>query len=161
MATVDRTPREAEARDAAIRGLQTRNPEEFRKYVYKPADALPMPQAPPGIRYRYIRRSVNGEPDNNHFGKMMREGWVTVPLADHPELSSSINESAKNSGLIEIGDLILCKLSMEIKEARDRYYANVNSQQMAAVDSNLMRESDPRMPIFNNRESKVTFGKGS
>jgi hypothetical protein len=161
MATVDRAPRETDVRDAAIRGMSTRNPEEFRKYVYKPADALPMPQAPPGIRYRYVRRSINGEPDNNNFGKMMREGWATVPLGDHPDLATSVNESAKNSGLIEIGDLILCKIPTEIMEARNLYYANMNLQQMAAVDSNLMKESDPRMPIFNNRESKVTFGKGS
>jgi hypothetical protein len=24
-----------------------------------------------------------------------------------------------------------------------------------------MRESDPRMPIFNDRQSKVTFGQGN
>jgi hypothetical protein len=84
-----------------------------------------------------------------------------VPLGDHPDLATSVNESAKNSGLIEIGDLILCKIPTEIMEARNLYYANMNLQQMAAVDSNLMKESDPRMPIFNNRESKVTFGKGS
>jgi len=24
-----------------------------------------------------------------------------------------------------------------------------------------MRENDPRMPIFNDRRSKVTFGRGS
>jgi len=31
---------------------------------------------------------------------------------------------------------------------------------MASVDNNLMRENDPRMPLFNDRKSKVTFGKG-
>ena len=120
-----------------------------------------MPPASPGVHYRYIRRTINGVPDNNHFGKMMREGWVTVPLTDHPDLATSVNESAKNSGLIEIGDLVLCKISTEIKSARDAFYGNVNQRQMDAVDNNLMRESDPRMPIFNNRESKVVFGKGS
>ena len=29
---------------------------------------------------------------------------------------------------------------------------------MNAVDNNLMRENDPRMPISNERKSKVTFG---
>jgi hypothetical protein len=37
----------------------------------------------------------------------------------------------------------------------------MNARQMEAVDNNLMRENDPRMPLFNNRESKVAFGKGS
>jgi hypothetical protein len=91
----------------------------------------------------------------------MREGWVTVPLGDHPELASSINPDAKNSGLIEIGALILCKISKEIIESRNEYFAKMNNQQMESVDNNLMRENDPRMPLFNNRESKVSFGKGS
>ena len=33
--------------------------------------------------------------------------------------------------------------------------------QMQSVDNNLMRESDPRMPMFNNRKTKVTFGNGT
>ena len=27
--------------------------------------------------------------------------------------------------------------------------------------NNLMRENDPRMPLFNERKTKVTFGKGN
>lgn len=91
----------------------------------------------------------------------MREGWVTVPLKDHPELETSVNPDARNSGLIEIGALVLCKIPQEIADARARYYANMAAQQMESVDNNLMRENDPRMPLFNNRESKVSFGNGS
>jgi len=32
---------------------------------------------------------------------------------------------------------------------------------MNAVDNNFMRENDPRMPLFNERKSKVTFGNGT
>lgn len=156
-----RTSREVSSRDTAVRGLQERDPENFRKYQWKPADALPMPVAPPGMHYRYVRRSIRGEEDVNNFGKYMREGWVTVPLADHPELETSVDASARNSGMIQIGDLILCKIPMEVKLARDAHFSTMNARQMEAVDNNLMRESDPRMPLFNNRESKVTFGKGS
>jgi hypothetical protein len=28
-------------------------------------------------------------------------------------------------------------------------------------DNSLMRENDPRMPLFNDRKTKVTFGKGN
>jgi len=28
------------------------------------------------------------------------------------------------------------------------------------VDNNYMRESDPRMPVFSERNTKVSFGKG-
>jgi hypothetical protein len=30
-----------------------------------------------------------------------------------------------------------------------------------SVDNNLMRENDPRMPLFNERKTNVTFGKGA
>jgi len=37
----------------------------------------------------------------------------------------------------------------------------MTSQQAEAVDNNLMRQSDPRMPMFKERSSKVTFGKST
>lgn len=158
---VDRTSRDAVSRDASVRGMQTRNPEEFRKLEWRPADALPMPKAPPGVHYRYVRKSIRAEQDVNNFGRYMREGWVTVPLSEHPELETSVEPSARNSNLIQIGDLILCKISEEVVRARNEYYQAMNSRQMEAVDKNLMRENDPRMPLFSQRETKVSFGKGS
>jgi len=32
---------------------------------------------------------------------------------------------------------------------------------MQSVDNTYMRENDPRMPMFKERSSKVTFGTGS
>ena len=55
---------------------------------------------------------------------------------------------------------MLCKAPVELAEDRNAYYNNQAQQQMHAVDNNLMRENDPRMPLFNDRKSKVTFGKG-
>lgn len=156
-----RAPRETTTRDAEVRGMQEKDAESFRKYEWKPADALPMPKAPPGWHYRYIRKSIAGTPDVENFGRAMREGWVPVPLKDHPELELSVDPASKNSGNIEIGALVLCKLPAEIKEARDRYYATFNARQIESVDGNLMRENDPRMPLFNERKTEVSFGKGS
>jgi hypothetical protein len=153
--------RDTAARDTQVRGLQSRDPESFRKYQWKPAEALPMPKAPPGWHYRYVRKAIGAEQDVSNFGRYMREGWVTVPLSDHPELDTSVNPNAKNSGLIEIGDLILCKLPQEMADSRNAFFASMNKQQIDAVDNNLMRENDPRMPLFHERESKVSFGKGS
>jgi hypothetical protein len=158
---VVRTARETQARDNDVRGLKERDPEEFRKYQWKPADALPMPKAPPGWIYRYVRKSIGADQDVNNFSRAMREGWVTVPLSDHPDMAISVNKSSENSGLIEVGALILCKLPIEIAEARKEYYAKMNAQQMIAVDNNLMRENDPRMPLFSEKKSEVSFGKGT
>jgi hypothetical protein len=31
---------------------------------------------------------------------------------------------------------------------------------MNSVDNNFMRESNPKMPLFNERRSEVKFGRG-
>jgi hypothetical protein len=42
-----------------------------------------------------------------------------------------------------------------------KYYDNQNQAQMDSVDNNFLRENDPRMPLFSEKKSKVTFGSGS
>ena len=46
-------------------------------------------------------------------------------------------------------------------EERTEYFTQQTDSQMQSVDNNLMREYDPRMPLFNERKSRVTFGKGT
>ena len=41
------------------------------------------------------------------------------------------------------------------------YYAKQSQAQTESVDNTLMRQSDPRMPLFNERKSTTSFGKGS
>ncbi len=62
---------------------------------------------------------------------------------------------------VVIGGLMLCKAPVELVEERNEYYSGQAKAQMNSVDNNLMRESDPRMPIFNDRKTNVTFGKGT
>ena len=61
---------------------------------------------------------------------------------------------------VVMGGLMLCKAPKELVEERSAHYKETNEAQIRSVDNNLMRESDPRMPMFNERTSKVTFGKG-
>ena len=62
---------------------------------------------------------------------------------------------------IVIGGLMLCKAPVELVEERNAYYNEQAKSQMSSVDNNLMRENDPRMPLFNDRKTKVTFGTGT
>jgi hypothetical protein len=32
---------------------------------------------------------------------------------------------------------------------------------MRSVDNNFMRENDPRMPLFSERKTSVSFGRGN
>lgn len=158
---IDRTSREAEVRSESVRGLEGRDPEAFRKYEYKPTEALPMPRAPQGVHYRFIRHTINSETDVVNMGRYLREGWQPVSLKQHPEMAMSVNPEAKNSDLIQIGDLTLYQISEEFIKSRSRYYADFNGRQMESVDNTFMKENNPKMPLFNNRESRVTFGKGT
>jgi hypothetical protein len=63
--------------------------------------------------------------------------------------------------MVEVGGLILCKAPAEHMAGRDEYYAKQNKDQMQAVNSNYMRENDPRMPVFSENKSEVSFGSGT
>jgi len=69
------------------------------------------------------------------------------------------NERFKDN--IVIGGLMLCKTPIELVEERNDYYSQQTRSQMQSVDNSFMRENDPRMPLFNERKTKVTFGNGS
>ena len=84
----------------------------------------------------------------------MREGWVPVKAEDHPELMIP----GDASGNVEIGGLMLCKMPEERVQARAEYYHRTARDQMASVDNSFLRESDPRMPLFQERKSSATRG---
>jgi len=44
---------------------------------------------------------------------------------------------------------------------RAKYYENLNKSQVDSVDNNFLRENDPRMPLFSEKRTKVTFGSGT
>jgi hypothetical protein len=62
---------------------------------------------------------------------------------------------------VVIGGLMLCKAPKELVEERNEYFAEQSKAQTTSVNNNLMRENDPRMPLFNERKTKVTFGNGT
>ena len=61
---------------------------------------------------------------------------------------------------IEIGGLLLCKTPLEFVQQRNDHISKQTAMQIEAVDNNLMRQSDARMPIFKEGKSEVSFGKG-
>jgi hypothetical protein len=56
---------------------------------------------------------------------------------------------------------MLCKTPKEFIEQRAAFFQRQADGQMASVDNNYMREGDPRMPLFRERKSEVSFGRGS
>jgi len=150
VAQSDRTPRSANNRDV-----------KARPKPWQPPSLLDAPNPPEGYVYRWLREAMVGQDDKANMSKRIREGWEPVRAEDHPEFEAPTVEDGKFVGVIGVGGLILAKMPIETVEQRRAYYQKMSSDQMEAVDSNLMRESNPLMPISNpTRRSKVTFGSG-
>jgi hypothetical protein len=100
--------------------------------------------------------------DATNISSKLREGWEPVKASDHPEIrlfGSASNAQFPDS--VEVSGLLLCKTPVEFTEQRNAYYRNQAEAQMQSVDNTYMRENDPRMPMFKERKSTVTFGKGT
>ena len=141
------------------RELETRE-KTARKTAWKRPEVLPSPNQEEGYVYRWIRISTRGNVDGMNVSSKLREGWTAVKASDHPEITMVTIENDRFKDNVVIGGLMLCKAPVEMVEERNAYYNQQSESQMASVDNNLMRENDPRMPLFNDRKSKVTFGKG-
>ena len=142
------------------RELETRE-KNVRKRAWQRPEVLPSPNPEPGYTYRWIRTSNQGLVDATNVSSKLREGWEPVKASDHPEISLVTIENERFRDNIVIGGLMLCKAPVELVNERTEYYKTQSENQMNSVDNNLMRENDPRMPLFNDRKSKVTFGKGN
>jgi len=141
------------------RELETRE-KTARKTAWKRPEVLPSPTPEEGYVYRWIRVANQGQVDATNVSSKLREGWTAVKASDHPEITLVTIENDRFKDNVVIGGLMLCKAPVELVNERNEHYSQQTASQMNAVDNNLMRENDPRMPIFNDRKSKVTFGKG-
>lgn len=136
--------------------------DEFqRPDSWKPASLLPEFKKVPGWAYRWIRTSVMNEADNLNVSSKMREGWEPVKLADHPEMKLMVDQNSRFKDGVEIGGLLLCKIPQEFVDQRKAHYAKQSQQQADAVDNSFLKQSDARMPLFSEKKSTTSFGKGN
>ena len=142
------------------REIDTRELNE-RPKQWMPPELLPEPDKQPGYAYRWIRTSMNGQADPRNISSKMREGWEPVTVEEQPKFKLLVDPNSRFKDNIEIGGLLLCKTPEEFVEQRAKYYADQTQAQTDAVDNSLMRQSDPRMPLFNERKSTTSFGKGN
>lgn len=132
-----------------------------RPQSWRAPEILPMPDPRPGWTHRYIRIAMMGKDDPQNISSKLREGWEPVKADEYPELMVMATQSGQFKGNIEVGGLLLCRIPEEFMKQRDAYYNSQNKAQMESVDNTFMRNNDPRMPLFKERQSKVTFGSGS
>jgi hypothetical protein len=156
---MEQTTTVGKAQNRSTRELDTR--ETFaRPTAWRPPETLPSPDDRPGWKHRWIRISFLGQPDPSNTSSKLREGYEPVKAEEYPELLVHASTEGRFKGNIEVGGLLLCRIPEEFLKQRDAYYANQSKAQMESVDNNFLKDSDPRMPLFSNKQSKVTFGSG-
>lgn len=147
------------AENKLSRELETRTEQE-RPKQWAPPELLPEPDKQPGYAYRWIRVSTLNNADPRNISAKLREGWEPVTLSEQPKFQLLADPNSRFKDNIEVGGLLLCKTPIELVEQRNSHYQLQADNQIEAVDNNLMRQNDPRMPLFNERKTEVSFGKG-
>jgi hypothetical protein len=151
------------------RSIDTRehNSREETEWTYEEPNALEIPESVyrrfenEGMGLRWIRITLRNQDDYQNVGKKQAEGWTFVDPEEVPELSMSsiVQEEGRYAGTVCRGDLALAKMPLGKLAARKRYYENKSRELMDAVNAQLERNSDSRMPITNNNRSTVTKGR--
>ena len=150
MAENKRVSREVENREFSERPKQ-----------WMPAELLPEPDKEAGFAYRWIRVATLNNADPRNLSAKLREGWEPVRIEEQPKFQLLVDPNSRYKDNIEIGGLLLCKTPIEFVEQRNAHYQKQSQAQTESVDNSFMRQSDARMPLFAEKKSSSSFGKGS
>ena len=127
---------------------------------WAPPSMLDAPPAPDGFKHRWIRAETRGFDDTKNISAKLREGYELVRRDEYPDFEAPVVDSGKYEGVFGVGGLILARIPDETIAERTEYFKSRNSDQMQAVDSDMMRENaHSTMTISKaDRQSRVTFG---
>jgi hypothetical protein len=140
------------------RANQTRSKTE-RPKVWVPPSSLDAPPAPDGFRYRWIRAESVGFQDVKNIQGRIRQGYELVRAEEIENASDyPVVEDGKYKGVVGVGGLLLAKVPEEIAQQRQDYMRSKAEGMDEAINNDLMKEQDNRMPINIDRQSRVTFG---
>jgi len=147
------------AENRLARELESRESTQ-RKKAWTPPQILPEPKPIPGYAFRWIRTAIMGQFDPTNTSAKLREGWEPCKAEDHPEMMLYADPNSRFKGNVEVGGLMLCKAPEEMVQQRADWFSQQSKSQVESVDNNFMKTNDPRMPLFNERKSTTTFGRG-
>jgi hypothetical protein len=139
------------------RASQTRE-KKLRKKVWTPPSYLDTPNAPAGFRHRWVRVEILGYVDTKNIQGRLRSGYELVRADEYPEDDYATMPDGKYKGIIGHGGLVLTRVPEEIARQRADYFKRLSSEQIEAVDNDLMKEQHKSMPIEIDRQTRTTFG---
>ena len=126
--------------------------------VWSPPSYLDTPNAPNGFRHRWVRIEIMGFVDTKNIQGRLRSGYELVRADEYPNEDFPAITDGKYAGVIGHGGLVLTRVPEEIARQRQDYYAKEASDQITAIDNDLMKEQHRGMPIDIDRSSRTTFG---
>jgi len=138
---------------AAVTRSKTERPKE-----YKPPSSLDAPPAPDGFRHRWIRAESMGFNDTKNIHGRLRSGYELVRADEYDADQYPTVLDGKYAGVIGVGGLLLARIPEELAQSRMDYQKRQTEGQDEAVETDLLRDQDKRMPIKIDRNSKQTFG---
>jgi hypothetical protein len=137
---------------AAVTRSKTERPKE-----YKPPSSLDAPTAPDGFRHRWIRAESMGFNDTKNIHGRLRSGYELVRADEYDSDTYPTVLEGKHAGVIGVGGLLLARIPEELAQSRMDYQRKQTEGQDEAVESDLLRDQDNRMPMKFERSSK-NFG---
>ena len=138
---------------AAVTRSKTERPKE-----YKPPSSLDAPPAPDGFRHRWIRAESLGFNDSKNIHGRLRSGYELVRADEYDDGESyPIVMDGKYAGVIGVGGLLLARIPEELVQSRVAYQQRQTEGQDEAVENDLLKDQDKRMPMKFERSSK-NFG---
>ena len=139
------------------RAAGTRSKTE-RPKEYKPPSSLDAPPAPDGFRHRWIRAESMGFNDTKNIHGRLRSGYELVRADEYKDGESyPIVMDGKYAGVIGVGGLLLARIPEELAQSRVDYQKRQTEGQDEAVENDLLKDQDKRMPMKFERSSK-NFG---
>ena len=137
---------------AAVTRSQTERPKE-----YKPPSSLDAPPAPDGFRHRWIRAESMGFNDTKNIHGRLRSGYELVRADEYDTDQYPTVLDGKYAGVIGVGGLLLARIPEGLAQSRVDYQKRQTEGQDEAVENDLLKDQDKRMPMKFERSSK-NFG---
>jgi len=129
-----------------------------RRTTWTPPSSLDAPPAPAGFHHRWIRSETMGFDDTKNMAGKIRSGYELVRADEYPESAYPTVNEGKYKGVIGVGGLLLSRIPDELVKARDEYFRKMTQDKDDAIESDLLKDQHPSMPINAERQTRVTFG---
>ena len=131
-----------------------------RKKVWMPPERLPQFEASiPGYHLRWVRYSLLGADDDANVLSRVRQGYEPVEPYEVNMKDVLTMEDGKYAGTVVSGDLMLMKVPVEIKDQRNKYFADRTKNMQKMVDQELAEKDNDLMPLSKSVQSQTTTGR--